>query len=264
LTGLTWLRDANAPGFPTTWQEAFDFTAEMNRLGHAGHNDWRLPDRRELFSLIDFDRVNPALPGGHPFAHVFDGWYWSATSSAMHPAQAWHVQLSGGRMFWGTKTGYELVWPVRGTSPVLPVTGAGDQVNAPWPRPRFSRHGAVVRDALTGLTWTASADLASGSTGWAEAFAVAADCAARHVGGITTWRLPTIREMESLTDAARHSPALPDGHPFDHPREAYWSSTNSALEHDWAMCLYLHKGAVGVGHKGDRGFHVWAVAPPEN
>jgi hypothetical protein len=260
LTGLIWLRDANAPGFPITWQEALDFINAMNERGHAGHRDWRLPDRRELFSLISFDRANPALAKGHPFANVFNGWYWTATWSAMHPAQAWHVQLSGGRMFWGTRTGFELVWPVRGVSHALPVTGAGDSINAPWPAPRFVRQGPAVFDALTGLTWTAFADLTHGPAGWGEAFAAIARLNRDRFAGIDRWRLPTIRELESLIDASRHSPALPQGHPFDHSCEAYWSSTNSAFERDWAMCLYLHKGAVGVAHKGNDGFHVWGVA----
>lgn len=262
LTGLTWLRDANAPGYPLTWREGGEFIDYMNARGHAGHDDWRMPDRRELFSLVSYEHTNPALPAGHPFANVFSGWYWTATWSAMHPAQAWHVQLSGGRMFWGTRTGYELVWPVRGSSPVLPVTGAGDAVNAPWPEPRLVRQGHAVLDALTGLTWTASADIAHGPTGWADAFAAVGQLNRDRLAGIDTWRLPTIRELESLVDASRHSPALPEDHPFDRPAEAYWSSTNSAFEHDWAMCLYLHKGAVGVAHKGDGGFHAWAVASP--
>lgn len=262
LTGLIWLRDANAASFPLSWQEGHDFIKTMNQSAHAGHNDWRLPDRRELFSLICFDQTGPALPAGHPFVNVFGGWYWTSTVSAMHPAQVWHVQFSGGRMFWGSRTGYELVWPVRGASPVLPVTGAGDSVNAPWPRPRLVRQGPVVLDALTGLTWTASADLAHGPTGWEEAFATINRLDRERPGGTATWRLPTIRELESLVDASRHSPALPEGHPFDHPAEAYWSSTSSAFERDWAMCLYLHKGAVGVAHKGDQGFHVWAVSGP--
>jgi len=260
LTGLTWVRDANAPGFPLSWQEGHDFIGAMNRRGHAGHDDWRMPDRRELFSLVCFDRANPALPAGHPFVNVFGGWYWTSTPSAMHPAQVWHVQLSGGRMFWGTRTGYEMVWPVRGASHALPWTGAGDTVNVPWPRPRLVRRGPLVRDGLTGLTWTARADLTDGPADWTTALAAIERLNRDGLGGIAAWRLPTIRELESLVDASRHSPALPGGHSFDRPAEAYWSSTSSALEHDWAMCLYLHKGAVGVAHKENREFHVWAVS----
>jgi len=259
-SGLTWLRDANALGYPVAWDEALASVRSMNERAHAGFADWRLPDRRELFSLISFDAHSPALMQGHPFRNVFAGWYWTSTLSAMHPDQAWHVHLMGGRMFWGTRTGYELVWPVRGQSATLPAVTASSEHGAPWPSPRFSADGETVRDGLTGLTWTRSADLAPGPVGWAEAFAVVAGLNRTRLSGRADWRLPTIRELESLTDAVRHSPALPDGHPFAGTREAYWSSTNSGYEADWAMCYYLHKGAVGVGFKGDRGFHVWAVA----
>ncbi len=260
LSGLTWLRDANAPGFPVSWREAFDFIKTMNAEKHARHNDWRLPNRRELFSLITFDRHSPALPDGHPFRNVFQGWYWTSTTSAMHDDQAWHVHLMGGRMFWGSKTGYELVWPVRGASDRLPAIIAGpSETGVPWPEPRFEAAKLTVRDRLTGLTWNRSADQAHGPVTWETAFETVAELNKASAAGITTWRLPTIRELESLADAAHHSPALPGGHPFTDTREAYWSSTNSGYEPDWAMCFYLHKGAAGVGFKPDNGFHVWAV-----
>ncbi len=259
-TGLDWLRNANVVGFPVTWKEALAFVRGMNERGHAGFGDWRLPDRRELFSLVTFHVHSPALVPGHPFENVFAGWYWTSTLSAMHPAQAWHVHFLGGRMFWGTRTGYELVWPVRGASNVLPAVTASAENGVPWPSPRFDADGEAVRDRLTGLTWTRCADLADGPAGWEAAFETVARLNRERHGGMAAWRLPTIRELESLADAGRHSPALPDGHPFTGTREAYWSSTNSGYEPDWAMCYYLHKGAVGVGYKRDHGFHVWAVA----
>lgn len=260
LTGLTWLRNANALGFPISWQEAQDYIRTMNSDKIAGHDDWRLPNKRELFSLISFDTHSPALPEDHPFENVFHGWYWTSTLSAMHPEQIWHVHFMGGRMFWGTRTGYELVWPVRGTSDVIPaITSGSDDFGVEWPKPRFETDGDVVIDRLTGLRWTRSADLADGPVDWETAFSTIAELNDRETKNLS-WRLPTIRELESLADTSTHSPALPEGHPFTDTREAYWSSTNSGYEADWAMCFYLHKGAAGVGYKADSGFHVWAVA----
>ena len=46
---------------------------------------------------------------------------------------------------------------------------------------------------------------------------------------------------------------------FAQIRESYWSSTTSMFEPDWAWALYLEKGAVGVGQKSGRHFHVWPV-----
>jgi hypothetical protein len=73
------------------------------------------------------------------------------------------------------------------------------------------------------------------------------------------WRLPNINELESLVDCDMHSPALQSGHPFECIQEAYWSSTTSMFEPDWAWALYLTKGAIGVGQKRGPHFSVWAV-----
>ncbi len=276
LTGLAWTRNANPAGFPLTWAEALEFVAGLNAESFLGFGDWRLPNRRELRSLIDHQARRPALPRGHPFREVFLGWYWSSTTAAIAPAHAWYVHLEGGRMFYGRKSQSFLAWPVRGDSPLLPVTGqrrcfgpeGGEtacpgtgqdgelQKGVPWPEPRFALEGGgLVRDRLTGLVWRQDADLTGGPVSWAEALAAAA--ALDEAGG--GWRLPTINELESLVDAGRHSPALPAGHPFQRVREAYWSSTTSLFEPDWAWALYLHKGACGVGQKKDPHFQVWVV-----
>lgn len=276
LTGLVWTRNANPADFPMPWREGLDLARAMNARNAFGFSDWRIPNRRELRSLLSHGAKNPALPEGHPFENVLENWVWTSTTSAMAPAYAWRVHLAGARMFYGKKTEDSLVWPVRGESGVLPRTGQMKCFNrdgalvhcaktgqdgetrfgAPWPEPRFSAKGEAVRDNLTGLTWTRNADLADGFTDWEGALARVERLSAE-TG--QEWRLPNINELESLCDCSRHSPALPEGHPFQNPREAYWSSTTSFYEPDWAYCLYLHKGAVGVGHKPGAEFSVWAV-----
>ncbi|SFJ74442.1 Protein of unknown function [Desulfomicrobium apsheronum] len=274
LTGLVWPRTASLGDFPMSWPEALSAVARMNEEHAFGHADWRLPNRRELSSLISYNHHRPALPAQHPFT-VSQTWYWTSTTASRAPGYAWHVHLEGGRMFYGDKTRDAMVWPVRGESPLLARTGqltchnvAGNVVDyegtgqdaellkgAAWPEPRFAPEDAGVRDLLTGLLWTSSADLCGVCT-WEEAL----EAARRHRASDLRWRLPNIRELESLVDAERHDPALPAGHPFENPQEAYWSSTSSAYSPDWAYCLYLHKGAVGVGFKTKREFHAWLVS----
>ena len=281
LTGLSWSRDANPAGFPLTWAEALDYADALNRDGHLGHDDWRVPNRRELRSLISFRDKKPALPGGYPFTNIFLGWHWTSTSAAINPAYAWYVHLEGGRMFFGRKTQNYLVWPVRGPgSAVLPVTGQKEcfdqegriiknggrgqdgalQLGVSWPEPRFEVNGETALDRLTGLTWDLRADLAGKPVTWAEAFRLADQANASSLHGRADWRIPNINELESLVDASRYSPALPAGHPFTHAGESYVSSTNSAFEPDWCMALHLHKGAVGVGHKKSGRYLAWLTA----
>lgn len=279
LTGLEWTRNALLPGFPLAWSEALDFVEELNGKNYGGHTDWRLPDRREMRSLISYGARVPALPPDHRFTEMRSAWFWTATTYAGDPDYAWYVHTEGGRMFYGRKDGYSLVLPVRGQSPLLPATGQTTSYdksgpddamrddtgnNTPWPLPRFVASDDSVLDKLTGLTWTRNANLTNGTVSWKEAFALADRLNNEHHADCTGWRLPTINELESLVDASQTVPALPADHPFTNPGEVYWSSTNSAFEPDWAMCLYLHKGAVGVGFKRGEPLGVWCVARKKN
>jgi len=88
LTGLVWTRNANRAEYPLAWQEALDHIATMNRDKVSGSADWRLPNRRELRSLMSHQTRMPALPEGHPFVNVFSGWYWTSTTAAINTAYA--------------------------------------------------------------------------------------------------------------------------------------------------------------------------------
>lgn len=281
LTGLVWPRSASLGEWPLTWPEALVFVAGMNRARRFGFADWRLPNRRELRSLMSHHTRRPALPAAHPFTEVFSGWYWSSTSAAISPAHAWYVHMEGARMFYGGKDQSYMVWPVRGAGDgALPVTGqtrcydaAGGiiacegsgqdgewRVGSAWPVPRFAVRDEQVEDGLTGLCWRRGADLTGAPAAWTEALDTVAALNGRGDGNKGGgWRLPNINELESLVDCSTHSPALPQGHPFADVRAGYWSSTTSAFEPDWAWALYLDRGAVGVGQKCGRHFHVWAV-----
>lgn len=116
LTGLGWCRNAGLAEFSLTWQEVLDFVAQMNRDQTFGCSDWRLPNRRELRSLISHQASRPALPERHPFTNLFQGWYWSSNTAAISPTHAWYVDLAGGRMFYGGKDQPFMVWPVRGAA----------------------------------------------------------------------------------------------------------------------------------------------------
>jgi len=249
VTGLQWSRHANPFEFPCTWREAADLIDGMNGSRAHGRDDWRLPARRELFSIISHQCINPALPKNHPFGDVFHGYYWTATSCARLPDQAWYVHLGGARVYRGMQTGAGLAWPV-----------AGPLSHPAPPRPRFRLRNDIVEDHLTGLWWTATARIGPAQTAWEEALAAAAALNRKTYGGSTGWRLPNIRELESLVDLVRHSPGLPADHPFQEIQEGYWSSTTSAYEPRYAWVLYMQDGAVGVGFKPQATFSAWAVA----
>ncbi len=281
LTSLTWPINANINDFPLTWQEALDLIKEMNREEAFGFSDWRLPNRREMHSLMSYETKKPSLPLNHPFKNFFLGWYWTSTSAAINTAYAWYIHMEGARMFYGRKDQYYLLWPVRGTGnqsiqktgqskcyntmgEEIPCIGSGQDgefchgIN--FPGERFAIKGSEVIDQLTGLTWLCDADLSGMPVSWPDALAEVAKLNAREVGGRQGWRLPNINELESLVDCSQHSPALPVSHPFTNLKDIYWSSTTSFFETDWAWALYLDKGALGVGYKREKNFYIWPVA----
>jgi hypothetical protein len=247
VTGLHWCRNANRFDFPFTWPEALDLAAEMNRSETYGRRDWRLPSRRELFSLVSHQHINPALPRPHPFRSVFSGYYWTATTCARLPGQAWYVHLGGARVYRGMKHGAYLVWPV-----------AGPRHDPPGTKNRFRTNERTVKDLWTGLYWAETKSATP--CDWQAALRRIEALNEHQHQGISHWRLPNIRELESLVDPSRHSPALADGHPFKDIQPGYWSSTTSVYEPRYAWVLYPQDGAVGVGFKPEPTFSTWAVS----
>jgi hypothetical protein len=247
-TGLYWCRNANPFDFPYTWEEAFDRLADLNRSALGGRHDWRLPSRRELFSIISHQNINPALPSAHLFRNVFPGYYWTATACSRLPDQAWYIHFGGARVYRGMKSGAYLVWPVAGSRP-----------QADHAEKRFRSTESVIQDCATGLYWTRRPCCGSSRLTWDDAINSVNRLNQDNFDGRSPWRLPNVRELDSLVDLARHSPALPDGHPFDDIQEGYWCATTSTYEPRYAWVLYMRDGAIGVGYKPQPTFSAWAV-----
>lgn len=280
--GLMWPRDAALTEFPLTWNEAFSFVEKLNRDAQSGYNDWRLPNRRELLSLLSHNHINPSLPQPHPFVNIFHGYYWTSTTCVRLPRQAWYIHLGGARVFKGLKQNSYMVWPVRVANPTGPdifqtgqqhcyddtgeTAGCKDtgqdgefQAGRRIQTSRFSLTADTVLDRATGRTWLKNIDSRHAMLNWQAAFESIDRMNRMRLHGFDDWRLPTILELESLTDMGRHSPSLPHGHPFSNVQEFYWSSTTSMYDTDYAWVLYLQDGAVGVGYKRLAEFYLWPV-----
>jgi hypothetical protein len=281
-SGLIWTKNASLSDFPMTWNEALTFIKELNRSKLCGYSDWKLPNRKELFSLMSHETINPSLPPAHPFINIFTGYYWTSTSCVRLPNQAWYIHLGGARVFKGMKYSSYMVWPVRIANHLnvqIYQTGQRDcydengditdchhtgqdgefQSGLRWNKPRFIENTHSVYDSVTDLTWLKRTNCDKDMLDWKSAFDLIEKMNRACKYGYNDWRLPSIVELESLTDMSRHSPALPIDHVFNNVQEFYWSSTTSMVDTHYAWVLYMQDGAVGVGHKPLSEFYLWPV-----
>jgi len=121
LTGLVWLKDADAFGL-RTWDQAL---ACCNSLGMPSRGlfdgsmpgEWRLPNIKEIESLVDYNNFGPSIPKDTPFINVRPSSYWTSTSVAFAPTQAMFIILGVGPVIFENKEHPFFVWPVRNWRP---------------------------------------------------------------------------------------------------------------------------------------------------
>ena len=118
-TGLTWEKKTAANMLDAyTFDDAFVYVAGLNATRFGGHDDWRLPNIRELQSLIDYGRFDPAVaPEFNDCARgscTVSGSYWSSTQAVSAGILAWRVNFVDGFQITGGKTFQIRVRAVRG------------------------------------------------------------------------------------------------------------------------------------------------------
>jgi hypothetical protein len=201
VTGLVWQRQLD-PGVHD-WRSAQQHCACL-RLG--GHADWRLPTRIELVSIVDYTKDHAAIDRV-AFPATPSEWFWTASEMVDLPGFAWYLYF---------ETGFSNFIDQESTYRVRCVRAP----TAPAPPPaRYTVGADTVRDVATGLEWQRRVDGIMRS--WAEANAYCAGLALAGGG----WRLPNMKELQSLIDDRRASPAI-DGESFpDTASEPHWTGT---------------------------------------
>jgi len=150
--------------------------------------------------------------------------------------------------------------------------------------PRFITKNGIVQDQITGLSWLRRADCAGTTASWSDALGyvielnangnmASNDCADSSAKGgdhQTDWRLPNIKELQTLFDYGFHdTPFLPDttgtgqwseADPFTGIKTdfAYWSSTTYGIVLDDALRADFDDGSTDWTSKAALQ-HVWAV-----
>jgi Protein of unknown function (DUF1566) len=125
-TGLMWLKADSGTGM--NWQQALAFAA---RCRVAGHSDWRLPNAKELQSIVDYHRI-PAIDPIFEISIRDDGqypYYWTSTTHLDGPPG--QVGSAAVYIAFGRALGWMQFPPGRGRYQLIDVHGAGAQRSDP-------------------------------------------------------------------------------------------------------------------------------------
>lgn len=222
VTGLMWQKN---PGRKKTLSEA---RKEIRNFSLAGHNDWRIPTVKELYSLIMFYGIDPPpnnRSNGNlkPFINtgyftfrygkasqgdrLIDSQYGTCTiytSTTMHGNKTmFGVNFADGRI-----KGYP-VGPHRGRGPrektfyFMYVRG-----NREYGKNKFAdNQDGTITDKATGLMWMQhdsgyfkAGPWKQGSLDWQQALKWAEEL---KYAGHDDWRLPNAKELQSIVDYSR-------------------------------------------------------------
>ena len=248
-TGITWQQDTAKDGQGgyrlVTWAEAL-YYCQILDLG--GYKDWRLPTIIELESVVDLSVSNPAINSVF-FPGTGSADYWSATTKDSSRSNAWVMDFtngSDGALRKTSNSGY--VRAVRGG------------INIPKPASPFIDNGdGVITDSRTGLIWQKGTAAEQGSPllmTWEEALGY---CENLNLGERQSWRLPTIKELDSIVDLSVCVSAI-NASFTDTQNAKYWSSTSADDSRSSAWVIDFSSGDDGVLSKAYSSAYVRAVS----
>ena len=117
-----WSKDGNAPGpaacnpgMRKNGQDALDHVKCLNANGYLGRNDWRLPNRNEMSSLVNHAQPNSAAwLNTQGFSNIQADGYWSSSTYVTTPWNAWGVNMHDGAVTSFARKHDINIWPVRG------------------------------------------------------------------------------------------------------------------------------------------------------
>ena len=233
-TGLIWQK--TPPQNHYSWTDALAYAEKLNI---AGHDDWRLPTIKELYSLADFrgsmrlrrpfidtEYFDFYYPDTSQGFRDMDAQYWSSTKyvgrTMRNDISAFGFNVADGRIK-SYPTGENHGRMARNY--VRCVRGGLD-----YGQNRYKDLGdGTILDQATGLMWTQ--DDSSKAMNWKDALAYAENL---NYAGHTDWRLPNAKELQSIvdytrapdaTDATRRGPAIDPVFNIANPESWFWTST---------------------------------------
>ncbi|MGQ1891509.1 Lcl C-terminal domain-containing protein [Thermophagus sp. OGC60D27] len=270
-TGLMWQSIPDSEDF--TWDEAVEYCENLE-LG--GYDDWRLPSCKELYSISDFSSGWPYLNTTY-FKLAGEGvtkdeQYWSSDKYVGITVEGQDNAAFGVNHVTGHIKAYPAGDSGFGTMETgTPPPPAGEGAEMPMGNPfgkqvravrgdnyginDFTDNGdGTITDNSTGLMW---AQNDSGEAmDWEDALAYAENS---DLAGYTDWRLPNVKELQSIVDYS-YSPSATDASkvgPAIDPVFSCTPITNEAGDSDYG---YYWTGTSAHFTSGEPYYYAWYVA----
>lgn len=210
ITGLMW---QHTDGGEMTVENAVIY---CDSLTLGGKSDWRLPNAHESFSILNHQNNGPAL-NTTVFTKTLAEYWWTSDKQANDVTKIWVTNAGGGI---GNHLKTETV--SAGGARKIHVRAVRD-VTVPVSIPNhFTDNGdGSISDNITGLIWQ---KITSGSPiTWEQALSDAENLS---LAGVSDWRLPNIKELQSLNDESKVNPSVNATYFSSLGVKKYWSSTS--------------------------------------
>ncbi|MCK5737536.1 DUF1566 domain-containing protein [bacterium] len=141
-------------GTPGNGTDTEDFINALNTANYGGFDDWRIPTRKELRSIVDYSISYPGpVINTAYFPNTAASYYWSSTTYARNAGYAWGMYFHYGVDYDYLKSGNDYVRAVRDGQSVL-----FDNLIISVPAGFEGPAGSVITVPLT-LTNTQAVDL---------------------------------------------------------------------------------------------------------
>ncbi len=209
ITGLMWQR---TDGGEMTFENALIY---CDTLTLGGYSDWRLPNAHEGFSILNQQNANPAINTTF-FPNTGAEYWWTSTVQKGDSTKIWCTNAGGGV---GNKPKSETI--SAGGAFKYHARAVRDATTPTMVTTHFTDNGnGTITDNLTNLIWQKIPY--SDTLTWENALIYAENLT---LGGITDWRLPNIKELQSVNDEKLSAPSLDTTFFKVISKKKYWSST---------------------------------------